>query len=125
MSVQAGMWNLDGESVDREFLVQTSQSLSEYGPDGEWTCFNGPVGMLYRPFHTTPESRLERQPRIAESGKIVTWDGRLDNRDELIKQLGNLVTEEESVVGVVAAAVDRRGTDYVARLDGAGTLAIC
>ncbi len=124
MSVQAGMWNLDGESVDREFLVQTSQSLSEYGPDGEWTCFNGPVGMLYRPFHTTPESRLERQPRISESGKILTWDGRLDNRDELIKQLVNVLKDDQTDVAIVAAAVDRWGTDCFAKLVGDWALAI-
>src|SRR5437660_9954302 len=87
MSVQVGVWNLDGEQVDRKFLHDVGQSVAEYGPDGEFTQFSGSIGMLYRPFHTTSESRLQRQPHLSATGKLATWDGRLDNRDELISEL--------------------------------------
>src|SRR5260370_38319376 len=80
--------------------------------------------MLYRPFHTTTESRLERQPRISESGKILTWDGRLDNRDELIKQLVNVLKDDQTDVAIVAAAVARWGTDCFAKLVGDWALSI-
>src|SRR5260370_30735891 len=83
MSVQAGAWSFDGELVNRELQAGISQSIAEYGPDGEATYFDGPVGMLYRPFHTTLESRVERQPHVTSMGNMMTWDGRLDNRDEL------------------------------------------
>src|SRR5207247_10370643 len=87
MSVQAGLWNYDGKPVDRAFLAKISRELAAYGPDGETTYLDASVGMLYRPFHTTSESRLECQPRVSTSGKVFTWDGRLDNRDELLSYL--------------------------------------
>jgi len=46
----AGIWNLDGEPVDRNCLAGVSQYLADYGPDGETTRVSGPIAVLYRPF---------------------------------------------------------------------------
>jgi len=43
--------------------------------------------MSYRAFHTNLESRLEVQPLVAREGHMLTWNGRLDNREELIREL--------------------------------------
>lgn len=126
MSVQAGIWNFDGEPVDRESLSNVGLAMSEYGPDGETTHFDGPVAMLYRPFHTTAESRLESQPHLLSDGKVITWDGRIDNRDELIAEFDvGLRTpsfpgmkDDVSDIQIVAAAFSRLGTDSFARLLG-------
>ena len=85
MSVQAGILNLDGGPINRECLDRISHNLIAYGPDGEASYFDGSIGILYRPFHSTPESHLERQPHVSAHGNVITWDGRLDNRDELIR----------------------------------------
>lgn len=124
MSVQAGIWNIDGAPVDRDFLARISQSLAGFGPDGEVTYFGGPVGMLYRPFHTTPEARVEYQPYISAGGKVITWDGRLDNRDELIPQLSHLFQGDATDVSIVAAALERWGTDCFAKLIGDWAIAV-
>lgn len=124
MSVQAGIWNLDGEPVNGESLTRISQSIVEYGPDGENTYLDGPVGMLYRPFHTTLESHIERQPHVSASGRVLTWDGRLDNRDELIAQLWKDATDDLTDVAIVAAAFDRWATDCFAKLVGDWALSI-
>ncbi len=124
MSVQAGIWNTAGEPVNREVLARISQSLAEYGPDDKITYFDGPLGMLYRPFHTTLESRGERQPHLSAGGKVITWDGRLDNRDELAPQLCNDLTDDRSDVAIVAAAFDRWGAKCFAGLIGDWALAI-
>src|SRR6266487_4001777 len=118
MSVQAGIWNLDEESVNCELLIRISQSIAEYGPDGEKTYLHGPVGMVYRPFHTTFESRLEHQPNVSGSGKVIMWDGRLDNGAELIPQLCNDLTDDRTDVAIVSAAFDRWGTDCFSKLTG-------
>ena len=47
MSVQAGIWNLDGQPVDRTLLESYSRGLAEYGPDGESTFFDGAIAMLH------------------------------------------------------------------------------
>ena len=118
MSVQAGVWNLDGAPVNREFLTRIGGKLTEYGPDGETTYLDGPIGLLHRPFHTTAESRLERQPHVSARGRVITWDGRLDNRDELVLQLSDVLKGDKTDVAIVAAAFDQWGTDCFAKLIG-------
>ena len=118
MSVQAGIWNFGGEPVQRGLLAQMSNTTAAYGPDGETTYLDGPVGMLYRPFHTTSESRLEQQPHTSSGGCVITWDGRLDNREQLLPQLCDDLTDCKTDVAIVAAALDRWGTDCFARLRG-------
>ena len=46
----------------------------------------GNLGILYRAFHTTKESSDGSQPHVSPSGAVITWDGRLDNRAELIRR---------------------------------------
>jgi len=89
MSVQFGRWNFDGKPVDRDYLEKVSPLIAPYGPDGAGAYSKGNISILYRPFHSTKESRRESQPHVASSGVILTWDGRLDNRAELIGQLGD------------------------------------
>src|SRR6476646_215168 len=96
MSVQAGIWNIDELPVSRQVLAKLSRELKPYGPDGETLYIHHCMGMLYRPFHTTPESRLEQQPLQFGRTKVITWDGRLDNRDELISQLLGDLTDDRS-----------------------------
>lgn len=123
MSVQAGFWNLDGSPVPRESLTRISQTLSDYGPDGEFFYFDRPIGMLYRPFHTTAESRLEHQPHLSDSGSVITWDGRLDNRDELDSQL-HTTLKDKTDVAIVKATFDQWGTGCFAKLVGDWAISI-
>jgi asparagine synthase (glutamine-hydrolysing) len=118
MSIQAGIWNFDGRPVDRTLIESYSRRLAKYGPDGESTFFDGSVAMLYRPFHTTNESRLEQQPHISPAGNIITWDGRLDNREELAAQLTDRPSIMMTDVDVVAAAFDRWGSGCFAKFIG-------
>src|SRR5580692_1557682 len=118
MSVQAGIWNFDGSPVDRKLLADISESLKHHGPDGESCHVDGSVALLYRPFHTTAESRREKQPYSSHRGFILTWDGRLDNRDELIPELHSKLEAHPTDVAIVAAAFDRWETDCFHRLVG-------
>ena len=118
MSVQAGIWNFGGEPIQRTLLEQISATAAAYGPDGETTYFDGPMGMLHRPFHTTSESRLEQQPYVSSSGRVTTWDGRLDNRVQLIPQLLGVLAGDNTDVAIVAAALDSWGTDCFAKFRG-------
>ncbi|MGE5324434.1 MAG: asparagine synthetase B family protein [Actinomycetota bacterium] len=118
MSVQAGIWNFDGRPADRALIESYSRRLAKYGPDGESTFFDRSIAMLYRPFNTTSESRLERQPHTSPAGNIITWDGRLDNREELAAQLTDRPSVMMTDVDVVAAAFDRWGSDCFAKFIG-------
>jgi asparagine synthase (glutamine-hydrolysing) len=124
MSIQAGVWNRDGEPVRRDALATISLATAEYGPDGEAMHIDGNLGMLYRPFHTVPESRLENQPYVFGAGKVITWDGRLDNRDELIFQLASSLRGGRSDLAIVSAAFERWNTGCFSRLVGDWALSV-
>ncbi len=124
MSVQFGRWNFDGRPVDPDYLQRAKALLAPYGPDDSGSYFNGNIGILYHAFHTTKESRRETQPYIAPPGAVITWDGRLDNRADLIRELGGFLTISSTDVSVVAAAYERWGTDSFARLLGDWALSI-
>jgi asparagine synthase (glutamine-hydrolysing) len=118
MSVQAGIWNFDGRPVDHKLLADMSESLKRQGPDGESCHVDGSVALLYRPFHTTAESRCEKQPYRSPRGFIITWDGRLDNRHALIADLRSDLEANPTDVAIVAAAFDRWETDCFRRIVG-------
>jgi len=118
MSVQAGIWNFDGKPVDRKLLANFSESLKQQGPDGEFFYVYDSIGLLYRPFHTTAESRREEQPYFSRRGFLLTWDGRLDNREELIGELRNDLEADPTDVAIVAACFERWETDCFSRIIG-------
>jgi asparagine synthase (glutamine-hydrolysing) len=118
MSIQAGIWNFDGKPVNREFLADLSGALSWQGPDSESWYVNDSIALLYRSFHTTAESRRERQPYVSHRGFVLTWDGRLDNREELISDVRSHVEDEPTDVAIVAAAFDRWETQSFPRIVG-------
>src|SRR5947208_3520261 len=101
MSVQAGICKFDGGPVERRTLAAISSQTAEFGPDGEKIHVAGNVGMLYRPFHTTAESRTEHQPHSLANGTIITWDGRLDNRVDLLAQLGSSLNTQSTDLEIV------------------------
>ena len=124
MSVQFGRWNLDGKPVDQSHLAKVKPVIAPYGPDGEDTYVISNLSILYRAFHTTKESRRETQPHVSESGAVITWDGRLDNRAELIRRLRDTLNISATDVSIVASAYDEWGTNCFAKLVGDWALSI-
>jgi asparagine synthase (glutamine-hydrolysing) len=124
MSVQFGRWNFDGKPVDRDYLEKARASITPYGPDDASSYSTGNISILYHAFHTTKESRRETQPHVTASGAILTWDGRLDNRADLIRQLRDVLTIASTDVEIVAAAYEYRGSDCFAMLIGDWALSL-
>ena len=124
MSVQFGRWNLDGKPVDYRYLKEVGAALRPYGPDGGSSYGNKNISISYYAFHTTSESRSEVQPHICPTGDVITWDGRLDNRADLISNLCDLVTANSTDLAIVAAAYDKWGANCFAKLVGDWALSI-
>jgi len=118
MSVQFGRWNFDGEPPDREYLEKAGRLLAPYGPDAGSSYCDGGVAIVYRAFHTTKESRAEAQPHLSRNGSVLTWDGRLDNRAELILQLDHTLAKNCPDVLIAALAFERWGPNSFAKLIG-------
>src|SRR6266567_268740 len=125
MSVQAGIWNFDETLVEPRSLDRFSQLTAQYAPDGETKYFEKSLAMLFRPFHTTAESRLEVQPYVSRAGHVLTWDGRLDNRDEIAKLVDvGRYTRVPTDIAIAAASFDRWGTGCFAKLTGDWALTV-
>jgi asparagine synthase (glutamine-hydrolysing) len=124
MSAQFGICNFDGKPVDPHGLDQVRPLLAPYGPDGEGYICNGDVGIIYRAFHTTKESRREVQPYVTAFGAVFIWDGRLDNRNELIDLLAGKTSASSTDLEIVDAAYERWGTDSFAKLIGDWALSL-
>jgi asparagine synthase (glutamine-hydrolysing) len=124
MSVQFGRWNFDGKPVDRNYLEKVKAYIAPYGPDDSGSYSNDNISILYHALHTTKESRRETQPHVTASGAILTWDGRLDNRADLIRQLRDVVTIASTDVEIVAAAYEFWGSGCLAMLIGDWALSL-
>jgi len=124
MSVQFGKWKFDGKPIKPDELEEVRRVLAPFAPDGEGYICDGSFAVLYRAFHTTEESRKEKQPCVLTSGTIITWDGRLDNREELISDLGNALPNDVADVEIVASAYDRWQAKAFAKLLGDWALSV-
>jgi asparagine synthase (glutamine-hydrolysing) len=124
MSSQAGIWNFGGEPASQDILQRLAHAMSQYGPDGEYSYYNGSVGMTYCPFYTTRESRILRQPHISRNGDVVMWDGRLDNRDDFLRYLSNRPGNPDSDISLVMAGYEQWGTNLFGRLRGDWALSL-
>ena len=124
MSALGGIYNFNGTPVDERSLLILGDQLATSGPDGGSELHLGSLGMTYRAFHTNKESRREVQPLISNGAHIMCWDGRLDNRDELIPMLRAELFGDHTDIEVVLAAYRRWGIGFLPRLIGDFALAL-
>jgi len=124
VSIQCGIWNFDGKPLDPDWLAEARVLLAPYAPDGIAVHAEESAGLLYCPFHTTLESRRELQPYVSHRGAALIWDGRLDNRPELILKLGERRDNQLTDVDIVAASYRKWGLDCFGALVGDWALTI-
>jgi len=124
MSVQFGRWNFEGQPPAPDYFDKVSATLAPFGPDSNESYSKGGVKIVYRAFHTTKESRREKQPNISSSGAVITWDGRLDNRADLISALRDSATINSTDVSIVAAAYEKWGANCLEKLIGDWALSL-
>jgi asparagine synthase (glutamine-hydrolysing) len=124
MSVQFGRWSFEGEPAPPIYLEKIATMLSPYGPDARSSYSATGINILYCAFHTTRESRLEVQPNVSPSGAVITWDGRLDNRAELIRDLGSTLSCASPDIDIVAGSYERWGPGCFTKLIGDWALSI-
>jgi asparagine synthase (glutamine-hydrolysing) len=118
MSAFGGILNLDCKPIDRQMLETMSNALTCNGPDAAGQYVNGAIGMVYRAFWTNKESRQEQQPLVTDQGHVLTWDGRLDNRSELIRLLEDQRFGDASDADLVMASFRKWGIKCLSKLIG-------
>lgn len=120
MSGILGIWNLDGRPVDPEILERMRTRLAHRGKDHEGQWIQGPVGFATQLLRVTPEASIETQPVVHSSGAVLVFDGRLDNREELLRHCPPLLHPPSSVPDstLALAAFEAFGEDFPDRLLG-------
>jgi asparagine synthase (glutamine-hydrolysing) len=124
MSVQYGRWNFNGRPIEGSDFTKAQGLIAPYGPDGIASYQEDRVAIAYGAFHTTKESRAEKQPHRTSDGIVITWDGRLDNREELIRWLSAAVHRDSTDIEIVAAAHEKWGPGCFGRISGDWALSI-
>src|SRR6202035_1494849 len=82
MSVQTGIFRIDGMPVRREDVTHLLAGLQGRGPDYCAVFSDGEIGIGFRGLHLSPEDK-DDQPVQSICGAVLTFDGRLDNRSEI------------------------------------------
>src|SRR5271155_4947744 len=124
MSVQFGRWNFEGQPPGPDYIEKVSATLAPYGPDSDECYSQGGLRILYSAFRTTKKSRRDTKPHISCSGAVITWDGRLGNRAELIHEACDSLTVSSTDVAIVAASYDKWGTKCLGKLIGDWALSV-
>ena len=124
MSVQFGRWNFDGIPIDPDYLKKAAALIAPYGPDGFSSYAWDGLAILYGAFNTTKQSEPEVQPHVSESGAVIVWDGRLDNRKELIDRLGEDSSVDCGDLLLVDRVLRKWGCNACAHLIGDWALSI-
>src|SRR5438128_2355685 len=121
MSAIAGIVDFGGRPVDQQTITAMTDAMTHRGPDGAGRWLRGSVALGHRMLHSTPESLYEAQP-VSDEGEqlFLTFDGRLDNRDELAAMLAseNLALRKDTDAEIVLRAYQAWGETCPARFLG-------
>ncbi len=119
MSGIAGFWNLDGRPASNEVLAAMSATLRHRGRDADASRTDGAIGFACQQRWVTREEHGEHQPLVAQHGgpgAMLIFDGRIDNREELVKALPE--PTDVSDARLVLAAYQTWGVGFAERLNG-------
>lgn len=120
MSAICGVANFDGSPADPSTLRRMTAAAAYRGPDGVRHWVDANAALAHQAFHVTPESVRERQPLASGDGRFAfVADARIDNRDELIRALGDEgPTAQSTDADLILAAWRRWGEACAERLLG-------
>ena len=126
MSGIAGVVHGDGRTVSRDLLDKMAAAASVRADDGIAFWADGPAGLIRFRHATTPEALGERQPHPAASGLVIVFNGRIDNRTDLIALLGATgeALRHRPDEEIVVALFERLGDDAMRQLVGEFAFAI-
>jgi asparagine synthase (glutamine-hydrolysing) len=117
MSGIAGIYHTDGRPVDSSLLYRMIDCVPHRGADGIHVYAEGSVGLAHRQLCSTEESLRELQPASNPTRSCwVTFDGRIDNREELIDRLHG--DSDSTDVDLMLRSYEQWGTGCLAYLLG-------
>ena len=124
MTPVAGIWNRDGRPADLPLLGRMGSALLHRGPNRSPCCHNA-VGFVSDTGVVTSRSADNQQPITDDEQTTLMFDGRLDNREELLSILSvPRLKSAPSDCDLVLAAYQRWGTECFSRVEGEFAIAV-
>src|SRR5690348_1439787 len=121
MTAIAGVWSFDGRSDSEDRCERMLVAQRIYGT-GDAACWSdGQVALGRRLTPLLPEDKFDSQPLVGGDGRyILVADIRLDNREELAKDLGipDARARGMSDAAILLAAIERWDEACIERLAG-------
>jgi asparagine synthase (glutamine-hydrolysing) len=115
MSIIFGILKSGG--INKRVLAELGAATDRFACDGTFIHSHGDVGMGFQPYHTHERSGLEAQPAVDRHGNMLVFDGRLDNFDQLRRELG-VWAPSPSDSAIVLAAFGQWGESCFSRFIG-------
>src|SRR5262245_51135212 len=88
MGFVCGIFHRDGAPCEQTSLAKMIDAGKVRGPDAQGHIVVGSLGLGHGALWTCPEEVGSSQPLADDDGTVLVFDGRLDNRDELIELVG-------------------------------------
>ena len=121
MHIQFGLWNFDGQPVAPEHIARVKSIATEASTQGRGEFSDTELYLLH--LHEKDESDPD-QPFRTGSGSLILWDGRLDNKAELVDAMGGALSRQAADVHIVAAAYQLWGTKAFSKFVGDWALSV-
>jgi asparagine synthase (glutamine-hydrolysing) len=118
LRTQTGIWHFDGRTPDVGVLRQMNESLGQFGADGYFEHQASPAAFACQCFHVDRCASIAPVIHVSDRENVVVWDGRLDNRSDLVSQFNGQLSDHPSDAEIVARAFDRWSTRCFEELIG-------
>ncbi len=123
MSSQAGIFYFDQRPVLESVQETLVRSCRTKHADASREYREPGLFMAHAATWIDDLSTLERQPWTSPSGSTVTFDGRLDNREDLLLRLRSHLKEESTDCAVAQTALEAWGDEGLVHLVGDWSMA--
>ena len=124
MGVQYGIWTFDGAGIATQEIADVRAALGSAESERAFEYTEAAIQMLYLPWPARSESERDEQPFRSRAGQVVFWDGRLDNREELIVSLRTELRKDPADVAIVATALQLWGIAALGKFLGDWALSV-
>src|SRR5262245_42107335 len=125
MSALAGIVRFDGAPADVVTVSRMIDCVEHRGRDRREICADGAVTLAYRWQRTGPSQKVDAQPIFDRIARVaLVFDGRIDNRPDLARDLDLRDEDSVSDAAIVLAAYRQWGSGMLPRLLGDFALAL-
>jgi asparagine synthase (glutamine-hydrolysing) len=124
MSSQTGCLHLDQTPTEEQTRIRLTRALGRQDTDGRGEYRDAGLFMAHAARWIDDIAATERQPYTSTLGNTITFDGRLDNRDDLLLRLRGHLRSHQTDCALALAAYEAWDLDGLGSLIGDWSLVL-